>query len=754
MYKKKRFFRKLLIAIPFCVLTANADAGIQFNKGDINNLNEVLFTIKHETTGLNTYSTVFKATIKNGEPLTRPEILTCYPEQMELLDGGKILQIRNRYGIVWFDTEKNTFEWKERSVHIPETICRTPPYSVSPNGKWMCFVDKQNYASGKLTLKNALNGKSLVLSENAAFSYKTVPVKWQNDSSIFLYEKNGAIYFCNPDALFKGVEVAENYRKIGNGSISSVNLAGEKNIIYIDNDVVYKIGTKELYTRGLYAEIIGKGTAIGRIPFNFNQEKDSFSVNSDMTALVLIQSGKHFSLFTLKGNTGEYLDAAISRPYSGIQGSFLESMILWTKKNSLFPSIADADKNPPVVWLCTLPYNNTIPYSSVFHINEKSNKIIETESSKAPVLSPDGSKCAFFHDTTVYVYDTATWENIGKASGEQTISAVWENNDSLILGGDNTIRRWLVEKNDISILMLSQADNAQWTGANSIEAYCDNGKKYSFGDDRQWKEFISNKIRKNTTQNLEYRLFCGDAMNSNYENALYIRTLKENPVTKPMIQESIKTHKAKNQVALIFDAYENADGLAQILYALGMHKVSGTFFLNGEFIRRYPNETRQIAISNNECASLFFTATPLQNKDFIIDEDFVRRGLARNEDEFFKTTGKELSLLWHAPYYQKSERMVTAAKSAGYTYIEPSLNSFDSTTLEDAAASRGTYYTPAELIDLYMANATKSKTCIIPISVGISRGTRSGYLYDNMDLLINAILDSGFEIVPVRIFTN
>ena len=748
MHKKKRFLRNLLILLSLCAFTANASAGIKFNDGDINASNEVLFTIEHKTSGVTTYSTLFKATIKNGEPVTRPEILTCYPEQMELLDGGKILQIRNRYGTVWFDMKKNTFEWKERSTRIPETSCRTPLYAVSPNGKWMCFVEKQQYASGKLILKNALDGKSLVLNEHASFSYKSVPAKWQSDSSILLYEKRGAIYFCNPDALFKGIEAAENFRKIGNGSISSVNFADEKNIIYIDNDVIYKIGTRELYTRGLYAEIIGKGTAIGRIPFNFNHTKDSFSINSDMTAMVLTQNGRHFSLFTLKGKTSDYLDASVSRPYSDVQGSFLESEVLWSSG-----SVLD-NKNVPAIWLCTLPYNSDRPRSKVFHINEKFNKIIEINDSKTPILSPDGSKCAFLSGETVYVYETADWKRIGETSGEHIVCALWENNGSLILGGDNTIRRWLVERNDSTVLMLSQSLNAQWTSTNAIEATCRNGRTYSFGSDCQWKESVSEKHKENTTRNLEYRLFCGDAVNPNYENALYIRTLKGKPVTKPIIQESLERHEAKKKVALIFDAYENADGLAQILYELGMHNVSGTFFLNGEFIRRYPNETRQIALSKNECASLFFSASPLNSTDFIIDEDFVRRGLARNEDEFFKVTGKELSLLWHAPYYKKSERMVAAAKAAGYTYVEPSLHSFDSTTLEDAAASRGTYYTPAELIDLYMAAASRVKSGVIPITVGISRGTRSSYLYDNMDLLLNAILDSGFEIVPVRILTN
>ena len=39
---------------------------------------------------------------------------------------------------------------------------------------------------------------------------------------------------------------------------------------------------------------------------------------------------------------------------------------------------------------------------------------------------------------------------------------------------------------------------------------------------------------------------------------------------------------------------------------------------------------------------------------------------------------------------------------------------------------------------------------IVPVTTGISRGTRESYLYDNLDLLLSAILDAGYEIVPLR----
>ena len=53
-----------------------------------------------------------------------------------------------------------------------------------------------------------------------------------------------------------------------------------------------------------------------------------------------------------------------------------------------------------------------------------------------------------------------------------------------------------------------------------------------------------------------------------------------------------------------------------------------------------------------------------------MDEDFIRRGLARNEDEFYQCTESELSIFWHAPFYKTTEQIIEYGKNAGYTYID------------------------------------------------------------------------------------
>ena len=91
------------------------------------------------------------------------------------------------------------------------------------------------------------------------------------ESMNLLYEKDGDVYFCRPEAVFRDVEVEEKYRRIGRGSINSVEWASQRHLVYIDDCMVYRINSRELYTLGLYSGIIGQGTPIGRLPFQFNE---------------------------------------------------------------------------------------------------------------------------------------------------------------------------------------------------------------------------------------------------------------------------------------------------------------------------------------------------------------------------------------------------------------------------------------------------------------------------------------------------
>ena len=724
----------LTATVLMLVLTLPLSAKISFGSYDLNQNDEVLFAVKQNMAGISSYSSLFYSKLKDGENSSTPDLLTCYPEQMELLEEGTVLQLRNRYGTGRYNSKTDSFYWAERTEGIPVNSLPVSPYSISADGKWLVKIDKYSLSTGSLVIQNIQTGKTAALCEAVRQSYKNLPVKWSPDGSILIYEKEGSLYFCNPDAVLRKVEMDEKYRKIGRGTINAVNWSSEKSLIYIDDYLVYQINAKELYTLGLYSGVIGQGKAIGRLPAQFNSATDRFSVNSSAKSFVIIQNNRLFTYLKLQNqqHSCDYMDVIYSRPYTDSAASLIDYYVFWDSSDQ------------PVLWLEKLPYDGTKEKGAVYKLGNKTVQVLEIEDSGKPFLSPDKSKVAFYAGAAIYVYDINTWQRAGELLGEKIASAIWVNRNVMYVGGEKSIRKWNLLSNTNEVIMLSSAVAGYWEGTDgTIVADTGSHSFYKFNSEKKTWKRTSAATAKAQTQNGRYRLFEGTTPNNLYENALYIRTLSKKAVTKPLYKQSVvKTAPAK-KVALIFDAYDNADGLSEILSVLTRYNVPATFFLNGEFIRRYPAETKQIVLNGYQTASMFFSQTDLVDNPFVVDEEFIRRGLARNEDEFYTCTGKELSLYWHGPYYSVNNDIIKYSSVAGYETIVSYSRLNDSEKLDKDTK-------PEQIIHDYCSTLAKIGGGVAPVSVGFAQGSRTEPLYNYLDLLICALLDSGFEFVNIQ----
>lgn len=722
-----------VIIFSFCLIIP-ASAKISFGTFDLNSNDEVLFTLKQNMSGTSSYSSLFYSKLKNGGSDQVPDLLTCYPEQMELLEDGSVLQLRNRYGTGRYNSKTDSFEWVERTEGIPVNSLPVSPYSISSDGKWLVKIDKYSLSTGSLVIQNIQTGKTAVLCESVRQSYKSLPVKWSPDGSILIYEKEDNLYFCNPEAVLRKVEMDEKYRKIGRGTINAVNWASEKTLIYIDDYLVYQINAKELYTLGLYSGIIGQGKAIGRLPSQFNSASDRFSVNSNAKSFVIVQNHRLFTYLKIQNqkHSCDYMDVIYSRPYTDSSASLVDFYIFWDSSDQ------------PVLWLEKLPYDGSREKGAVYKLGSKTVQVLEIEDSGRPFISPDKTKVAFYAGAAIYVYDINTWQRAAELLGEKIVSAIWLNRNVIYVGGEKTIRRWNLLSNTNEVLVLSSAVSGYWEGTDGTivaDTGTQNFYKYN-SEKRTWKKTSVAKAAANT-QNGRYRIFAGTTPNKQYENALYVRTLSKKAVTKPLYKESTDKTPEPKKISLVFDAYDNADGLSEILSVLRKYNVQGTFFINGEFIRRYPAETQQIVLNGYQTASMFFSQTDLVNNPFVVDEEFIRRGLARNEDEFYNCTGRELSLYWHGPYYSVNNDIIKYASAAGYTTIVSYSHLNDSELLDRDIK-------PEQIIQDYCTTLTKLGGGVVPVSVGFAQGARVEPLYNYLDLLICALLDSGFEFVDIQ----
>ena len=425
------------------------------------------------------------------------------------------------------------------------------------------------------------------------------------------------------------------------------------------------------------------------------------------------------------------MDVIYSRPYTESNASLVASYVFWNAAGK------------PVLWQEKLPFDGIKEHGSVYILDTQPQHVLEIEDSGRPFVCPNGTKVAFFAGSTVYIYDMNTWKRLAVLGGEKVVSAIWTDDTNLFVGGEKSIRKWNIYANKFETITLSSVSAGYWdTSDYSIIADTGSSNYYRFDTKKKiWSKTEITTSFEPVKQNGRYRVFVGTTPNKNYDNALYVRSLSKKAITIPLYKESTRKAPERKKVALAFELYDNADGLPQILSELKKFNAKGSFFINGEFIRRYPAETTQIVNNGHLCASMFFTTADLTENSFVINEDFVRRGLARNEDEFYACTGTELTLFWHAPYYAVTPELITYGENAGYTYITPcsEVSEFTNPDMD-----------PEKLIKRFCLGLEKSGGGVVSVVGGFSQSNHSRPLYKYVALLISALLDSGYELVDLN----
>ncbi|MCX7040516.1 MAG: polysaccharide deacetylase family protein, partial [Spirochaetes bacterium] len=203
----------------------------------------------------------------------------------------------------------------------------------------------------------------------------------------------------------------------------------------------------------------------------------------------------------------------------------------------------------------------------------------------------------------------------------------------------------------------------------------------------------------------------------------------------------------RREVALVFNAIDSAEGLTEVLNTLSSRGLRCTFFVNGEFIRRNPDAVKEIADSGHEVGSAFHAHFNLTDSRFTVDTAFIKAGLARNEDDYFAATGRELSLLWHAPYYIVTSEMLAAAAEMNYVYVGRDMDTSDWVARTETNEARGIYFGAADLVEKLVAE--KRPGSIVPVQIGVGEAGRDDYLFQKLDLVANELARLGYEIVPV-----
>jgi len=676
--------------------------------------------------------------------------ITAFPDKMYLVDHSRKIITINRFGALTIPV----------SGGLPSALIGYPSFlngniplkgriqdiAASPDGRWYLYIEPASSGYGNLIIVDISSGARRVISGGIELPGRDFPVKWSPDSRLFVYSKGGRLFFY-PMMDDLSVLIDERFRMLGSGGITSVLWGQNGEFFYLAGSTLYRVRNPELFTRTIYGDFLSIGAVLGVFPFDFDPNFDNFWVAPD-SSLILINKG-HKSIFFFPLSE------------TGLQSSITQASVF---PHILIPYEAE---NFNVIWPAA--GRITVIYSlqnqtTVLRFESSGAAVSSLPGSAVPlspngILSPDGNRAVFWGENGLEVWDYPNWRLIQRLSRDPVYSCVWISSRQLLLGN----ARYIEEINMASAsfprrrISLSGADEFGFEqterGTPRIMARMGN-EWYANDGSGAWTLAANARLRQVSNLSDRFRVFLEPIASGVFNNSIMIRNAVSAgtvSLTSSHKSSAVFTQARQSRIALCFDLYDDDTGLPQVLSALSRYGARATFFLNGEFIRRNPQAAAKIAEAGHETASMFYAPIDFSDTRYLITRDFITQGLARNEDEFYKATGRELSIIWHPPYYRGSAIVNSAAAATGYITAARSIDPGDWMSREDALRLNISQTQPAEMINMIMEQINRHSAAgtVIPIRLGLLTGGRDNYLFQSIDVLLDALIRSGCEIVPV-----
>jgi peptidoglycan/xylan/chitin deacetylase (PgdA/CDA1 family) len=124
-------------------------------------------------------------------------------------------------------------------------------------------------------------------------------------------------------------------------------------------------------------------------------------------------------------------------------------------------------------------------------------------------------------------------------------------------------------------------------------------------------------------------------------------------------------------VALTFDAGANANQVASILATLKDKNVKGTFFLTGDFVNSFPDQSRQIVAAGHRVGNHTVNHPHLPT----LTDAQVRAEVSDAATSIRAVTGKDPAPLFRFPYGDQNAHVITLVNDLGYVPIRWTVDS-------------------------------------------------------------------------------
>ncbi len=774
--------RMLTIVALFCAALLPAE--VEFSGLDLADSGELVFGATLDAPPFGTYRALMLADL----PRRQMKQLTVFPERLIYLRETGQLQFQNRFGVFRSDTSLRSPEPIEGFAAFVDGRTadsgKTMPIEASPDGHYLVYTESTSPAYGTLVLYDLRSDSRTEVATGIELSLSQPPVRWSPDSEIFIYRKSGELFYFSLHHHREGRQLSESLRTIGPGLISSVRWADNGDLYYVSGTMVYRIGPNELFARTLYRDLLQTGTIAGKLPFPFEPGFDRFWVAPDARSILLSKADQNLFAYMLSRKDYASDQGALQLPYVRLPRSARLERVAWNREGIITMVISTSQDG--------VRQRHTYRLSGMGRPQFRLERLDQNAPVRDIVPSPDGTRVAVLYENRVAIRDYSSWRQLHSIDHEEPLHVVWPDDGTVVIAGRSFTERVTLSGRQAAaggneahragtrvnqavereILVLSQPERAGFDLPGRNVAVQTGGRTFLYQrEQHDFREARWAAIRVPRTASARYRVYLETHSSGSYRNTVMVRDTIEMQTSSLFLppqrdydpfpdddQAVDLTHFVHGsrvrarEVAFAVNAIGSVEGLTRILATLDDYGIRTTFFVNGDFILRHPDAVREIASSGHEVGSLFYTWFDMTDSRYRIDREFIRRGLARNEDAYFAATGRELSLLWHTPYYFVSPLIISVSREMNYTFVDRDVDSLDWVPKRSDAGTSALYHSTADIIERVVQRVKPGSIVSLTVGVPLEEqpwGGRDDYLFNELDLLINRLKERGYSVVPV-----
>ena len=214
-------------------------------------------------------------------------------------------------------------------------------------------------------------------------------------------------------------------------------------------------------------------------------------------------------------------------------------------------------------------------------------------------------------------------------------------------------------------------------------------------------------------------------------------------------------------IALTFDGGSEANGADSIIQVLSRKGIPATFFLTGNFIRKFPDLVRILVQAGFEVGNHSYNHPHLttwaenQRHDNlpVVSASYIASQLHRTDSLYREISGKRMSAYWRAPFGEINQEILNWAAQAGYSHIGWSQNCDSWDWVNDEQSEL--YRTGTELLEhfLELEKSGGLKGAIILMHLNSNRV--SDHPYQMLDQLIDSLEKKNYKFVKIsHLFTD